>query len=561
MLSAIKQKVAEALPESTVLNLVQLRHGEKPWQVAAKTRARVALDRPPLDESAGRRGLRAKVVTEFDVHAEREENFRAVGEALDRAGIRYVRVPGARGTARCFAVSSEDRERANAALLAALTEPYWGVHKMVGETAGTVTLLAGIHRLDEKGLRAVAGADAIEVFRLIAAPTGRTLCGAEQACIVDFWTREASGKVSRPDGGKYEVGTRIARRRNGYVDYLSPASWEEAIESPTHWPQSAALPLFTDVRDPIDIVYTWVDGDDPAWLARKSVYATDSVAAELNSSAVHLSRYVSRDELRYSLRSVAMYAGWVRRIYLVTDQQVPSWLNTAHPKIQVVDHKEIFSDTSALPVYNSHAIESQLHHIEGLSERYLYLNDDVFFGRAVQPELFFYGNGLAKFFLSKTPLDIDPPSSRDLPVMSAAKHNRELIEQQFGVTITNKFKHCPIPQLRSVLVELEERYPEHFDRVSRSRFRHPDDLSITSALHHYYAFCKGLAVPGTIRYVYQDIAREDTPRRLINLLRERDTDVFCLNDHETPESDMATQQRILAEFLQAQFPIPSPFEL
>lgn len=560
MLQEIKKRVIDTLPEDRVLRLVQLRHGERPWQLALKARGRAALGRPPLDESAGPRGLRARVVTEFDAHEVRRDNDRRVCAALDRAGVRYAIVPGTRLVSQCVVVSAEDRARALTALRAELTGTQWAIQR--DDAASSLIKLSGKpQRLDEKAVQSLAGADAVRVHELLAAPNGRALGGPELGCVIEFWRRVARAGVPRPDGDYYEVGTRIAPRRNEVVDYLSPAAWEEAIGSPAHWPAAAALPQFTEVREPIDIVYTWVDGGDPGWLARKAAHTDADLAAELNASADHQSRYVSRDELRYSLRSVAMYAGWARRIFIVTDQQVPSWLNTAHPKIQVVDHKQIFTDTSALPVFNSHAIESQLHHIEGLSERYLYLNDDVFFGRAVYPELFFHGNGLSKFFLSPSVLDIDPPSSRDLPVLSAAKHNRELIEQQFGVTITAKFKHCPIPQQRSILVELEERFPEIFERVSRSRFRHPDDLSITSALHHYYAYCTGRAVPGPIQYSYQDIAREDTRRRLTNLLRERNTDVFCLNDHHTDQCDLASQQQILGEFLEAQFPLPSPFEL
>src|SRR6185437_2978941 len=157
------------------------------------------------------------------------------------------------------------------------------------------------------------------------------------------------------------------------------------------------------------------------WRERRAAFDLAGDEPAVNHTAVHQSRYVSRDELRYSLRSVAMYAGWVGRIFIVTDQQMPPWLDTDHPQIEVVDHSAIFTDRSALPVFNSHAIESQLHHIPGLSERYLYLNDDVFLGRPVEPELFFHGNGLSKFFLSPLTLDIDPPSSRDYPVLSAAK--------------------------------------------------------------------------------------------------------------------------------------------
>lgn len=96
--------------------------------------------------------------------------------------------------------------------------------------------------------------------------------------------------------------------------------------------------------------------------------------------------------------------------------------------------------------------------------------------------------------MSRALLDLDPPDPRDPPVTTAAKRNRDLLEQASGVTVTNNFKHAAHSQIRSVLVKLEQRYPEDFDRVMRSRFRHPDDLSVASGLHHYYAYREGLAV-------------------------------------------------------------------
>src|SRR5699024_11149044 len=139
------------------------------------------------------------------------------------------------------------------------------------------------------------------------------------------------------------------------------------------------------------------------------------------------------------------------------------------------------------PVFNSHAIESQLHHIPGLAEQYLYLNDDVFFGRPVGPEAFFEGNGLARFFPSSALIDTEEHQPADVPVTSAAKNNRALIVERFGRRVTHLFQHTPHPQLRSVLEQMEAEHPDLFSQVAASTFRHPDDLSVASALHHYYA--------------------------------------------------------------------------
>lgn len=89
-------------------------------------------------------------------------------------------------------------------------------------------------------------------------------------------------------------------------------------------------------------------------------------------------RFAEHDELKYSLRSVVKNAPWVRKIHIVTNGQVPAWLNLNHPKIHIVTHEEIFTNRSYLPTFSSPAIEANLHRIPGLSKRFIYFNDDIF---------------------------------------------------------------------------------------------------------------------------------------------------------------------------------------
>ena len=168
-------------------------------------------------------------------------------------------------------------------------------------------------------------------------------------------------------------------------------------------------------------------------------------------------RFRNRDELRYSLRSLHTYAPWVRNVFLVTDDQMPSWLDTEHPDIKVVSHREIFADSSLLPTFNSHAIESQLHRIEGLSEHFIYVNDDVFFGRPLTPSRFFHSNGMSKFYRSPTSIPISEITDDDEGYFAAAKNNRRLLQEAFGETATHGFLHAPHPLRRSVLEQIAER--------------------------------------------------------------------------------------------------------
>lgn len=88
---------------------------------------------------------------------------------------------------------------------------------------------------------------------------------------------------------------------------------------------------------------------------------------------------------RYSLRSLETNAPWIRHIYIVTNGQVPSWLDTSNPRVSIIPHDVIFANHSVLPTFSSLAIEFNLHRIPGLSETFLYFNDDVFLGRPVTP--------------------------------------------------------------------------------------------------------------------------------------------------------------------------------
>ena len=140
----------------------------------------------------------------------------------------------------------------------------------------------------------------------------------------------------------------------------------------------------------IDLVYLWVDGNDPVWLTKKNEFLPAD--RQVDPQVAGECRYVENDELRYSLRSVEKFAPWIRRVYIVTDDQTPAWLDTSNPRIRVVSHREIMP-AEILPVFNSCTIELFLPRIPGLAEHFLYANDDMFFSRPVDPGFFFDWQG------------------------------------------------------------------------------------------------------------------------------------------------------------------------
>ncbi len=143
----------------------------------------------------------------------------------------------------------------------------------------------------------------------------------------------------------------------------------------------------------IDFVIPWVDGSDPAWQAEKAKYAASG-----DQSPV---RYRDWDTLRFWFRAVEQYAPWVGRIHLITWGHVPAWLNTAHPKLHIVRHED-YIPAEYLPTFSSHPIELNLHRIPGLSEQFVYFNDDFFLTAPVQPTDFFV-NGKPRDSLEEAP--------------------------------------------------------------------------------------------------------------------------------------------------------------
>lgn len=391
------------------------------------------------------------------------------------------------------------------------------------------------------------------VSRNLVTPDGRSLTHREQGVMLDLWGEDDG--ATRNLGGLLPPGALVTQDPNGILNFAGPQTWAAAQLNGHRLP--AQPPHVLQVTEPVDIVYTWVDGDDPAWQARKrAALGGGLTAASHSADAAIAARYDSRDELRYSLRSVQQFANWVRRIWVVTDQQRPAWL-IPDGRLSVVDHRDIFADPSVLPTFNSHAIESQLHHIPGLADHYLYFNDDMLFGAPVRPEMFFHSNGIVKFFPSPALIEPRGHAAEDQGVTAAAKNNRDFIEAAFAQTITNKLRHTPQAQSRGVLRDFEAEHPEIFDTVMRSRFRNRADHALPSSLSQYYAFARGRAVPGVIRHAYLDLGNELAEHALESWLRRRDFACLCINDsgNITPRTRAA-----LARFFEEYYPLPSVWE-
>lgn len=474
-------------------------------------------------------------------------NLEIAATALESEDIPYILVRTS-GTAHTLAVADDEREGALKALSESLHgQPVYAELIHPRDAAPGVVLA---ERLD--GIGEVAG---IRLFKPVTTTTLSLRHGVQQGCTVAFWRRVGEGEGA--DARRAPFGTTLA---GSELPSLTPTATLRVGDRTYPTLDVFAQVLIGDVDFPIDAVYTWVDDSDPEWRARR---AEALGGPEDDTSPDHGAvRFRNRDELRYSLRSLAMYAPWIRHIYLVTAGQTPPWLNEDHPGLTVIDHRDLFADPeAALPTFNSHSIESQLHRIEGLSEHFLYLNDDMFLGRPTTPDTFFLSSGTARFFWSTASVPALPVSAEDEGYLAAAKNNRELLREAFGRTATHSFFHAPYALHRSVLAELTERFPAELGATARSRFRSNSDLALVSSLHHHYAYLTGRAVPAGIAYDFVDIGSRAEHARLGQLLQGRNKTAFCIG--ESPNSELTEEEMTLAirAFLTAYFPVRSPFEV
>ena len=325
------------------------------------------------------------------------------------------------------------------------------------------------------------------------------------------------------------------------------------------WPTIEGMfaPHASEVTFDIDMVFSWVDGSDPEFQARRAAQMSQVVVGEGDEAEARIRQI---DELKFALRSVNMFAPWIRRIFIATDSVPPPWL-ADHPMITIVPAEEHFSDRAALPTYNSHAVESQLHHIPGLSEHFLYSNDDMFFGRPLKATMFFSPGGVTRFIEAKTRIGLGVNDPTRSGFENAARVNRQLLFERFGQVITRHLEHTAVPLRKSVLIEMEREFPEEFARTQASAFRSGTDISVTNSFYHYYALMTGRAVQqekAKVRYV------NTTTREGLGLLPElrkrRGYDFFCLNDSSFPEVSAAERAEEVVNFLERYFPIPAPWE-
>ena len=303
----------------------------------------------------------------------------------------------------------------------------------------------------------------------------------------------------------------------------------------------------------IDVVYTWVNHEDPDWLelyrAVDSAYSTQNAHASVNNWA----RFQNRNEIVYSVWSVKRYAPWIRKIHVVTNCRLPAVLEQDNLVVKVT-HEEVFPDSSVLPTFNSRAIESNLHRIPGVAERILYFNDDFFLCQTTLPMDFFPDSQTVAVFPSKH--DIPYGKTTGLrPIDYGALNACELLIRDYDYKPAKKLHHSPYPLLKHNLEELEERYGDLFNATRSHKFRDNSDIPSATTLQAYYAVAVGRGILREIDSRYVDIGDPLFPLLIhpLSPLRRGKYQTLCLNQVTTPRILARIRDRVVRRFLESTF--------
>jgi hypothetical protein len=315
----------------------------------------------------------------------------------------------------------------------------------------------------------------------------------------------------------------------------------------------------------IDVVITWVDGNDPSHLEKRLNYS-DAAGPTVHKIANVAERFESSDEVYFCIASILKYAPFVRNIFIVTDNQIPKKLKDFEAegivgpgKIRIIDHSQIFRDlTHYQPSFNSRSIEAALWRINGLAENFVYFNDDFFLNQPFVPENWFIGNKIV-LRSKRQPLSHTTPKTKrrallrrltlrkpnDTPRFSKAQETAAITLGE-----TNGFwelGHAPHPTHVSTLRNFHNNNPHSLENQIKYRFRDHKQYAPFGLAAHLEAHANNIHQIDPPRIA--EIHAHDSERQQLEFLKDLEASAVpsgCIQDFTSLDS--ALQEKVYKIF-------------
>ena len=334
----------------------------------------------------------------------------------------------------------------------------------------------------------------------------------------------------------------------------------------------------------VDIVLPWVNGQEKDWNEKKNRYLAN--ANELQLKCAVDSRYRVGVNLKLWFTSIEKCMPWVNKIFIVTDGQIPDFLNLNNPKIKVVFHED-FIPAQYLPTFNSNTIEMNVFRIEELSENFILFNDDIFPLKYIRKEYFFKNELVCDEALER----IVAPKIREkmvncfeyckinnMAVINKHFNKRSIQKKNFFKWYNLKYgkrvlrnicmsyfydfdnfsnRHLANSFKKKTFKEIWEKEYEILDTASKNKFRNYSDVS--QYLAQAWQICGGEFYPR--KTLGQSFLISDTNyKKIINQIKRKRYPIICLND----SMEIKNYEEVMCEISQSIeniFPNKSSFEL
>lgn len=343
----------------------------------------------------------------------------------------------------------------------------------------------------------------------------------------------------------------------------------------------------------IDFVITWVDGNDKLWQKEMQKYKPNT------GTDTRITRYRDWGNLQYWFRGVEKFAPWVNNIFFITWGHIPKWLNTKHPKLKIVKHND-FIPKKYLPTFSSRTIDLNLHRIPGISEQFVYFNDDMFLINHVKKTDFFK-NGLPCESVS---LNTFTYTSRDEngkiiinteQMFMAPLYNTAVINHHFNkneVIKKNIFKwfnfkygvdlfrtillmpwprftgfksyHIPYSYRKSTYEKVWDKEYELLDKTCSHKFRQAGDLN--HFIFTYWHIAEGKFVPRSVKVgkrfnLNSYNGEKDVNNKVYKAITKQQYKMICANDRVFNDDDFEKIKNKLNNSFNKILPNKSDFEI
>lgn len=333
----------------------------------------------------------------------------------------------------------------------------------------------------------------------------------------------------------------------------------------------------------IDFVLSWMNPYDENWRREKAKYWAIEIR-DPNYDVNQVARFRDWDNLQYWFRGVEKFAPWVRKIYFVTWDTVPEWLNVSHPKIEIIRDRELIPGNNA-PCFSPNPMETNLHRIPGISEHFVFFNDDMFLLNPVEPTDFFvngYPREMAVSYTLTNDLGNDPFHHMLLTMTGVIngffdkkqvlkKNWRKWYSLKYGKQLINTIMtsrnngfsgilipHLPSSMRKSTYEEVWKAIPDQLMATASHKFRNLTD--ITQYIFRYWAICKGEFEPANVfAYGKEFFMNDATLQSLLGIIRNQQYKMICINDSKDIQDFETCRDEVIKAFESA-LPEKSQFE-